>query len=147
MSSQTPTILVTGASGHLGPLVIEDLLARGVPASTVRAGARSPEKLSDLSAAGVTAVALDYTSPETIAAALDGVDTLFLVPANETADRVERHRTAVDAAVGAGVRRIVYLSFLACGPDATFTFARDHWHTEQHVRAAGVAFTFLASGG
>jgi uncharacterized protein YbjT (DUF2867 family) len=75
-------------------------------------------------------------------AALDGVATLFLVPAEESPDRVAQHRTAVDAAAAAGVERIVYLSFLGAAPDATFTLARDHWATEEHIRAAGLPFTF-----
>ena len=72
-----------------------------------------------------------------------GADTVFLIPAAEAADRVEHHRTAVDAAVAAGVPRLVYLSFLNAAPDATFTLARDHWATEQHIRASGLDFTFL----
>ena len=68
-----------------------------------------------------------------------GADTVFLIPAAEAADRVEHHRTAVDAAVAAGVPRIVYLSFLNAAPDATFTLARDHWATEEHIRAPGLA--------
>ena len=132
-------IAVTAATGGMGGRVARRLAQRGVPQRlVVRDAGRAPQ----LAEAEVAAAA-GYEAPAEMEAALDGVDTLFLVPANETADRVDRHRTAVDAAVAAGVRRIVYLSFLACGPEATFTFARDHWHTEQHVRAAGVAFTFV----
>ena len=76
-------------------------------------------------------------------AALEGAGTVFLIPAAEAADRVEQHKTAVDAAVAAGVPRLVYLSFLNAAPDATFTLARDHWATEQHIRATGLAWTFL----
>jgi len=71
-----------------------------------------------------------------------GVTTLLLVSAREAADRPEQHKIAVDAAVDAGVERIVYLSFIGAARDATFTFARDHFHTEQHIRASGVAWTF-----
>ena len=76
-------------------------------------------------------------------AAFEGVETVFLIPAGESADRVEQHKTAVDAAVAAGVARIVYLSFFNAAPDATFTLARDHWATEEHIRATGVTWTFL----
>jgi NAD(P)H dehydrogenase (quinone) len=76
-------------------------------------------------------------------AALDGVTTVFLTSAAESANRVSEHYAAVDAAAAAGVRRIVYLSFLGAAPEATFTFARDHWHTEQRIRASGLAWTFL----
>jgi uncharacterized protein YbjT (DUF2867 family) len=85
----------------------------------------------------------DFADPAALRAAFAGVDTLFLVSASEAADRVSLHTNAVDAAVAAGVPRIVYVSFLRAGPGATFTFARDHWHTEEHIRATGLAFTFL----
>jgi uncharacterized protein YbjT (DUF2867 family) len=75
--------------------------------------------------------------------ALDGVDTLMLLSATESADRVALHKATVDAAVVAGVGRIVYSSFAGAAPGATFTFARDHWQTEQHIRSTGVDFTFL----
>jgi uncharacterized protein YbjT (DUF2867 family) len=74
--------------------------------------------------------------------ALDGVETLFLASAGEAPDRVDQHRTVVDAAVAAGVERVVYLSFVGAAPDATFTFARDHFHTEELIRDSGLAFAF-----
>lgn len=137
MSSQTPTILVTGASGQLGPLVIEELLARGVPASTVRAGARSPQKLSDLSAAGVTAVALDYTSPETIATALDGVDTLVLISSSEVGQRAQQHQNVLDAAVAAGVTKLVYTS-LTEAQTSSSPLAPEHKITEDAIKRSGL---------
>ena len=69
--------------------------------------------------------------------------TLFLVSAGEHPDRVSLHRSAVDAAAAAGVERVVYTSFLAAAPDSTFTFGRDHFHTEEHIKAAGLGYTFL----
>ena len=84
-----------------------------------------------------------YGAFEEMAAALAGARTVFLIPATEALDRVEQHRTAVDAAVEAGVERIVYLSCFGAAADATFTLAREHWHTEQHVRSSGLAWTFL----
>ena len=66
-----------------------------------------------------------------------------MVSAAESADRLDQHRTFIDAAAEAGVRHIVYTSFLGAAPDATFTLARDHWVTEEHIRASGLAFTFL----
>jgi uncharacterized protein YbjT (DUF2867 family) len=84
-----------------------------------------------------------YSDGEGMRRALEGVDTLLLVSAGESANRVDEHRSAVDAAEAAGVRRIVYTSFLAAAPDATFTFGRDHFHTEEHIKAAGLAWTFL----
>jgi NAD(P)H dehydrogenase (quinone) len=74
---------------------------------------------------------------------LTGVETLFLVPVRERPDRAAVHAAVVDSAVAAGVRHIVYLSFLNTSPTATFTLSRDHYATEQHIRGSGVAFTFL----
>jgi uncharacterized protein YbjT (DUF2867 family) len=84
-----------------------------------------------------------YADGDAVRSALEGVDTVFMVSGAEEPDRLAAHRTFVDAAVAAGVTRIVYTSFLAAAPDATFTLARDHWHTEQHIRASGLRFTFL----
>jgi NAD(P)H dehydrogenase (quinone) len=75
--------------------------------------------------------------------ALAGAETFFMVSAGEAADRVRQHITAVDAAVAASVERIVYLSFINAASDSTFTFARDHWHTEEHIRSTGLRYTFL----
>jgi uncharacterized protein YbjT (DUF2867 family) len=76
-------------------------------------------------------------------AALEGVRTVFLIPAHETADRVEQHRTAVDAASDAGVEHLVYLSYIDASEDSTFTLGRQHGATEAHIRASGLAYTFL----
>jgi NAD(P)H dehydrogenase (quinone) len=75
--------------------------------------------------------------------ALAGISTLLLVSASESEDRLQQHFTAVDAAAAAGVRRVVYISFLGAAPDATFTLARQHWHTEERIKASGMRYTFL----
>ena len=131
-------IAVTGATGVVGGGVARRLADRGIAQRlVVRDPARAP-RLPGADVRGASA----YGAGDEMRAALEGAGTLFLVPAEESTDRVDQHRTAVDAAVEAGVRRIVYLSFLDAAPDSTFTLARDHWATEQHIRAAGVAFTF-----
>jgi uncharacterized protein YbjT (DUF2867 family) len=84
-----------------------------------------------------------YGDRDRAMAALAGVQTLFMVSASESADRLDQHRTFVDAAAQAGVRHIVYTSFLGAAPDATFTLARDHWATEEHIKQSGMVFTFL----
>jgi NAD(P)H dehydrogenase (quinone) len=129
---------VTGATGYMGGRVARALAERGVDQRLI---VRDPARAPVLAAAEVR-IAASYGSAEAMRAALDGVATLFLVPAHESADRVAQHHAAVDAAVAAGVERIVYLSFLGAAPDATFTLARDHWATEEHIRAAGVRWTF-----
>jgi len=129
---------VTGATGRLGGRVSRLLAESGIPQRlVVRDPARAPEL------PGAERAQASYGDTPALLNALDGVDTLLLVSASESADRVALHTATVDAAVAAGVERIVYISFLNAAADATFTFARDHWHTEQHIRAAGVDFTFL----
>ena len=88
-------------------------------------------------------VEASYQDPASMRRALTGVHTFFMIPVHEAPDRVQQHVTAADAAVEAGVERIVYSSFVGAAPDATFTFARDHWHTEEHIRNTGLDFTFL----
>jgi NAD(P)H dehydrogenase (quinone) len=135
----TDLIAVTGATGAVGSRVARRLAGRGARQRlVVRDAARAPQ----LGGAEVRQ-APGYADGDAMRAALDGVDTLFLIPAAEAPDRVEQHVTAVDAARAAGVRRIVYVSFFGAAPDATFTLARDHWVTEEHIRAGGGAFTFL----
>ena len=118
----------------------------------VRSAAGRPQRLlvRDLTRApqlpGATSAATTYADPIAARAALDGVHTLFMVSAFESPTRVAEHRTFIDAAVAAGVQHIVYTSFCGAAEDAVFTHARDHWHTEQHLRAQqehGVGWTFL----
>ena len=128
---------VTGATGGLGGRVAARLADHGVPQRLLvprrRAGARTWSTPRSRRSAATT-------TPTACARALEGIDTLFLVSAAEDRDRVvAAPRRMVDAAVAAGVGRIVYTSFLGAAPDCTFTFGRDHFHTEEHIRATGVA--------
>jgi uncharacterized protein YbjT (DUF2867 family) len=133
------TIAVTGATGALGGRVAANLAALGVRQRLiVRDAGRAPH-LPDAE----IAIAAGYADIDAMTAALRGTDTLFLVSGRESPGRVAEHTSAVDAAVAAGVNRIVYVSFLNAAPDATFTLARDHWATEAYIRTTGVAFTFL----
>ncbi|MFE7468783.1 NAD(P)H-binding protein [Streptomyces sp. NPDC057499] len=134
-----PIVAVTGAGGAVGGRVARRLARAGVP---VRLLGRDPSRLPELPGA-VAAPPAPYGDGEAMRRALAGAHTLFLVSAHESPHRVREHTTAVDAAVAVGVERIVYVSFLGAAPDATFTFARDHWHTEAHIRAADVRHTFL----
>lgn len=134
----THTIGITGATGAVGGRVATRLARRGVAQHLI---VRDINRAPELAGAGASMAA--YEDAAAFERATKEVDTLFLVSATESQDRVAAHISAVDAAVAAGVSRIVYLSFLAAAPDATFTFARDHFHTESYIRATGVAFTFL----
>jgi NAD(P)H dehydrogenase (quinone) len=134
-----PSIAITGATGFVGGRTAAELAARGVPTRLiVRDAARAPA----LDGAEVR-VASGYGARDEMTAALDGIRTLFLIPAHETADRVEQHKTAVDAAVAAGVEHLVYLSYVDASAASTFTLGRQHGATEAHIRASGVAHTFL----
>ena len=134
-------LAITGATGAVGSRIASRLAGLGHPQRLI---VRDTKRAPDLPGARVAEAS--YEDTRALRKALAGTRTLFMVSAGETADRARRHTAAVDAAVAAGVERIVYLSFLNAAPDATFTFARDHWHTEEHVRSTGVRYTFLRDG-
>ncbi|MDQ3916530.1 MAG: SDR family oxidoreductase [Actinomycetota bacterium] len=132
---------VTGATGAVGGLVARLLAERGVAQRLV---VRAGSDVADLPPAEAREIT-DYGDHTSMRAALEGMTAVFLVSGREHPDRLRQHKTAVDAAVDAGVERIVYLSFLGAASDATFTLARQHFATEEHIRSHGVAFTFLRS--
>ena len=138
MSERPRTIAITGATGHIGGEVARILTDAGMP---LRLIARSVSRLPQLP--GTETAEASFSDRDRAAAALTNVDIVFMVSAAESADRVDQHRTFIDAAASAGVRHIVYTSYLGAAPDATFTLARDHWATEQHIRSTGMSFTFL----
>jgi uncharacterized protein YbjT (DUF2867 family) len=129
---------VTGSTGAVGSQVARRLADAGVRQRLV---VRDPARAPVLGGAE-TAVA-EYRDGAAMQAALDGVDTLFLVSARESVDRIDEHLSAVEAARTAGVRRVVYTSIVAAAPDSTFSLGRHHWATEEAVRASGMAYTFL----
>jgi NAD(P)H dehydrogenase (quinone) len=129
---------VTGATGHLGGRIARLLAARGVPQRLV---VRSPARAPTLS--GATVAQASYGDHGAVRAALEGLDVVLMVSAAESENRLEEHRTFVDAAVDAGVRHLVYVSFFGAAPDATFLLARDHYATEQHIERTGLAWTYL----
>lgn len=92
------TIVVTGATGHLGRLTVDSLLARGVAASDIRALGRSAERLAPLAAQGVETAVIDFEQPETLTAAFAGADAVLLVSGSEVGKRVPQHRNAIEAA-------------------------------------------------
>lgn len=134
----THTIGITGATGALGRRVAERLARLGLAQRLI---VRDLNRAPDLPGAGAAMAAYEDTAA--FERAVRGVDTLLLIPAPESDRRVEQHFGAADAALAAGVTRIVYLSFLSAGPAAVYTAVRDHFYTEAHIRAAGVSHTFL----
>jgi NAD(P)H dehydrogenase (quinone) len=131
-------LALTGSTGRLGGRIAARLASAGTRQRLlVRDPARAPQ-LPD------TEVAVaEFGDGEAVRRALVGVDTVLMVSAGESVDRVARHTTFVEAAAAAGVRHLVYTSFVGAAPDATFTLARDHWATEEQVKASGLAYTFL----
>ena len=142
LKGPTETALaITGATGAVGGRIASRLAALGHGQRlVVRDAARAPDLPN------VEVAEASYEDTQALQDALAGARTFFMVSAGETADRARRHAAAVDAAEAAGVERLVYLSFLNAAPDATFTFARDHWRTEEHVRSTSVRYTFLRDG-
>jgi NAD(P)H dehydrogenase (quinone) len=129
-----PSLAVTGATGAVGGLVAREL----APEGSLRLLARDPDRAPHLD--GTVVMRSSYDRPGD---SLADVETLFMVSGSESADRLEQHLAFVDAAAAAGVRHIVYTSFLGASDDSTFTLARDHAATERGIRDSGVAFTFL----
>jgi NAD(P)H dehydrogenase (quinone) len=137
MTTSNSLIGVTGSTGQLGGRVARRLAALSQPQRLlVRDITRAPQLPN------TEVVQAAYEDEHTMRAALDGVQTLFLV-SGYGAKRLEQHYSAIDAAVTAGVERIVYTSFLAAAPQATFAHAREHYLTEERIRASGRRYTFL----
>ncbi len=131
-------IAVTGATGRLGGRVARRLAdAAHDQVLVVRDPSRAP------TLPGATVAQARFDDDAAVRTALTGVPVVLMVSASEDPNRAAQHRTFVDAAVAAGVQHLVYISFYGAAPDATFTHARDHYDTEQHIRASGVPFTFL----
>lgn len=135
-------ITVTGATGNLGRHVIDELLARGVPATEIVAAVRSPANASDLAQRGIAVRHADYSRPETLGVALAGTDRLLLVSSSEVGQRVDQHRNVIDAAAEAGVASIAYTSVLHA--DTTGVgLAAEHLATEAVLDKSGLPYTLL----
>ena len=138
-SALVGTFAITGATGAVGGAVATQL---AVHERDQRLIVRDPARAPKLPGAEVSSPA-SYADGESMSAAMQGCQTLLLVSGREDAHRLAQHTTAVEAAVTAGIERIVYLSFQGASADCTFTFGRDHWHTEQLIKQTGLQWTFL----
>ncbi|MFB7126619.1 SDR family oxidoreductase [Kitasatospora sp. NPDC056273] len=134
--------VVTGATGQLGRLVVEGLLAQ-VPASEVAVAVRSAEKAADLAARGVAVRVVDYDKPETLAGAFAEGDRVLLISGSEVGRRIPQHRAVVEAAKAAGVALLAYTSIPGA---ATFRLADEHKATEELILASGLPHAFLRNG-
>jgi len=132
---------VTGATGQLGRLVVEQLKAK-VSADSIVALVRTPEKAAEL---GVEARAFDYTKPEGLVASLKGIDKLLLISGNEIGQRLPQHKAVIEAAKQAGVKLFVYTSILHANT-STLALAGEHLGTEDALKASGLTYTILRNG-
>ena len=132
-------LVVTGSTGHVGRLVAGELSTRGM---RQRLLVRDPLRAPDI--AGAEIAVADYGDPASIADALEPGDRVFMVSLHEGPEqRIPHHRAFIEAAASAGVAHIVYLSFVAAGPDVIFLHARSHGETERLLADAGVPWTAI----
>lgn len=139
-------ILVTGATGQLGRLIVSHLIdSQGVEPANIVAGTRDTSKAADLAARGIDIRRVDFNDATTMATAFAGIDCLLIISTDELGvpgKRLAQHKTAVEAAAKAGVGRIFYTS-LPEAEASPVAFAPDHFGTEEAIRASGLPFTIL----
>jgi NAD(P)H dehydrogenase (quinone) len=138
-------IVVTGATGQLGQLVIHELLARGVPAAGIVAAVRNPAKAADLAARGIHVREADYARPQTLGPALAGATRVLLVSSSEVGQRLVQHRAVIDAARVAQVGQLVYTSLLHADT-SPLGLAAEHRETEALITASGLPHVLLRNG-
>jgi NAD(P)H dehydrogenase (quinone) len=138
------SIVVTGATGELGSLVVDRLLET-VPASEIAAVVRNKEKAAGLAARGVELRVADYDRPETLTGVFRTGDRVLFISGSEVGKRVPQHTAVIDAAKAAGVAQLAYTGVLG-GPDADFQLAAEHKVTEQLILDSGLPYTFLRNG-
>jgi NAD(P)H dehydrogenase (quinone) len=136
------SIVVTGATGHLGRLVVEALLDRGVPGGQIVATGRRTETLADLAERGVVVRRADFDDPASLREAFTGAERLLLVSGSEPGRRIEQHGNAIEAAKAGGVRHIAYTSIVRADT-SSLLLAADHRGTEELLAASGVPHTLL----
>lgn len=132
---------ITGATGQLGRLVVKKLKEKVSP-DTIVALVRSPEKARDL---GVEARKFDYTQPQELVNALNGIEYLLLISGSEIGQRAQQHSNVIEAAKKAGVRWMVYTSLLHADR-STLSLAGEHLETEAALRESGIPHTLLRNG-
>jgi NAD(P)H dehydrogenase (quinone) len=137
-------IIVSGASGQLGGLVVKGLLARGVPAKNLILVSRTPDTLAEYAKQGAAVRFGDFEKPESLAAAYAGGTRMLLISVGfSKVPRPEMHRRAIDAAKAAGVKQIAYTSWIALSKGDVSGLGADHSATEEILKKSGVAYTFL----
>lgn len=139
------TLVVTGATGHLGRLVVEALLDRDVPAGQIVAVGRDTAKIADLADRGVDVRAIDLDRPETLRAAFAGAERVLLISSSDVGNRLHQHRNAIDAAKQEGVELLAYTS-MANADRAAMRLAAEHQATEKLLADSGLPVVLLRNG-
>ena len=129
---------ITGVTGKLGSYVADLVNQQGISSIHL---ARSPERAKVYASAEIRKMV--YANTPEVVEALKGIDVLLMVSARENPERVEEHKSFLDAAKLAGVQHIVYTSFYGADEKATFTLSRDHAQTEAYIKKLGFTYTFL----
>lgn len=137
-------IVVTGATGQLGRLVIAALL-KTVPAASVIAAVRNPDKAADLAALGVQVRRADYTDAASLDSAFQGAEKVLLISSNAIGQRLAQHQAVIDAAKRAKVQLLAYTSVLRADT-STLGLAAEHLHTELAIKDSGVSAAILRNG-
>lgn len=137
-------IAVTGATGQLGRLVIDELL-KTTEAKNIIAAVRTPAKANDLADRGIQVREADYSRPETLASALNGASKLLLISGNDLGKRQDQHKTVINAAKVAGLTFVAYTSLLHCDT-SPLALAGEHLATEQYLEASGLSYSLLRNG-
>ncbi|SCL40701.1 NAD(P)H dehydrogenase (quinone) [Micromonospora pallida] len=139
------SIVVTGATGHLGRLVVESLLRRGVPADRIVALGRNVSRLADLEARGVVVRTADYDDPASLRTAFYGAEKLMFVSGSEAGRRTVQHRNVVTAAREAGVGLVAYTSIVKADT-SSLVLAAEHLTTERELAGSGLPYVLLRNG-
>ncbi|MGO4121727.1 SDR family oxidoreductase [Arthrobacter sp. YAF16] len=139
------SIVVTGATGQLGRLVIESLLQRGVPAGQIVATGRAVERLAEFAGRGLQVRAMDYDDAATVTDALKGATKVLLISGSEVGRRVRQHRAVIDAAVAESVGLIAYTS-IANADSTGMKLAAEHQATEALLAQSGLPYVLLRNG-
>lgn len=135
-------IIVSGASGQLGSMVVRELLDRGVAPERLILVSRTPDELAEFASLGASTRFGDFEQPESLPAAYEGGARMLLISINPHPERAQLHRNAIDAASAAGVRHIAYVSSVDV-ENPNSASATDHRATEEYLRGSGVAWTML----
>src|SRR5687768_3758472 len=136
------SLVVTGATGQLGRLVVASLLSKGVAADRIVALGRDDERLAELAALGVTARKVDYSDARAVADAIVDAERVLLISGNEVGQRLAQHQNVIDAAKTVGVDLLAYTS-VAHADTSGIMLAEEHRATEEAIVASGLPHAFL----